>query len=144
MDTRLLILCSVFALIGCGERQNTQDVQEQYQLPSEQTSQVSPINVPSLIGVSKQVVDKQFGEPECPPKNACIYGENFEVYFVNGSSANLTLPPVDNLASYGLKLEEPEFENPAAAIVRWKTEINGRSAEVSKFENYVYVKTAEP
>jgi hypothetical protein len=134
----------VFLLTGCGERSTVDDDQVVLETPSQTTKEGLGIDVQSLIGTTKQKIDIQFGSPNCPPKNACVYDKNFEIFYVGGLAANLTLPPVEDLKSYGLVLGEPEFENQQGGIVRWQTSINGRQAEVSQFENYVYVKTAEP
>jgi hypothetical protein len=85
-----------------------------------------------------------WGEPTCPSRNACDYGNAREVYFVGGRAANLTLPPAEDLRAYGLALGAPAFENAAIGLRRWNTTIDGIPAEVSQFENYVYVKTQEP
>lgn len=100
-------------------------------------------DVKSLVGSTKDEVSAKWGTAECPPRNACIYGDNREIYYVDGRAANLTLPPVEDLRSYGLDLGAPEFENAEVGVRRWKTTINGRPAEISQFENYVYIKTAE-
>jgi hypothetical protein len=101
------------------------------------------VDVPALVGKSKNEVDAALGTPECPPKNSCVYGDRLEVYFVDNKAANFTLPVVDDLRVYGLKLGEPSFVN--TGVKRWDMELAGMPAEVSIFEgNYVYVKTVEP
>jgi hypothetical protein len=144
MDTRLIACAFALALAGCSESKTASEDIVQRKAEDESVKQATFIDVKKLIGATKKTVDAQYGSPECPPKNACVYGENFEVFYVDGLAANLTLPPVDDLKSYGMELETPAFENPQTGLVVWDSLINGQKAEIRKFKNYVYVKTAEP
>jgi hypothetical protein len=101
------------------------------------------IDVPALIGKSKDEVDAALGSPECPPKNACVYRDGLEVYFVDDKAANFTLPVINDLRAYGFTLGEPSFVN--TGVKRWEVDLAGMPAEISLFEgDYVYVKTVEP
>ncbi|QIG80198.1 hypothetical protein [Stakelama tenebrarum] len=100
-------------------------------------------DIPSMVGMSKEAIDVQWGEPNCPPKNSCEYGDKLTVYFVEGRAANFTLPPVDDVRAYGFSVGAPSFEN--TGVTRWNVDIGGLGAEISSFEdNFVYVSTVNP
>lgn len=134
MKLRCKLLPFMLCLVSCGQ------ASESPQKIEVQSS--NSIDVASLVATKKAEIDARWGVPDCPPKNSCVYTGGREVYYVNDVAANLTLPPVADLKSYGLELGEPDFEN--VGVKRWKTSINGLPAEISEFENYVYVKTVDP
>lgn len=138
---RSLFVGMALALGGCSDSREVASEQAKSEAPAKAIEASVLIDVPSLVGSTKEAIDAQFGTPECPPKNACIYADRFEVFYVDGLAANVTLPPIENLQSYGFDLGEPTFVKPG--VERWTTSINGRSAEISDFGHYVYVKTAE-
>ncbi|MEM7689577.1 MAG: hypothetical protein AAF291_11195 [Pseudomonadota bacterium] len=100
-------------------------------------------NVPSIIGMTKAAIDAEWGEPNCPPKNSCEYGDRLTVYFVEGRAANVTLPPVDDVNEYGFEVGSPSFEN--TGVIRWEIQIGEKPAQLSSFdENFVYLMTVDP
>jgi hypothetical protein len=143
--SKVLVPLLAFALISCGRQAapnvDTSDVAE--------AALVEPAHpqlrhdIPTLIGAPKSAIDAKWGQPECPPKNACVYGDKMEVYFVNGKAANFTLPPASDPSEYGFSLGEPSFTN--EGVKRWDLLLNGMPIEISSFENhYFYVKTRDP
>jgi hypothetical protein len=101
------------------------------------------INAPALIGKSRADVDSAMGaEPVCHEERSgtsCEYRPYKSAYFVDGKAANLTLPAVEDLRTYGLNLGEPDVKKPG--YEHWQTKINGRNAEVSRFADYVHILT---
>jgi hypothetical protein len=133
-------------LVACGPVPSEQNdgQAEAANVATIQQAEPLKVDIASLIGAKKVDIDALWGEPDCPPKNACVYGEMQEVFFVDGRADSVTLPPTDDLRFYGLDLGKPSFENPDAGLRVWDTEINGRGAEVRQFANYVYIKAAKP
>ena len=98
--------------------------------------------VPLIVGMTKDEIDAEWGEPNCPPKNSCEYGDRLSVYYVDGRAANITLPPVDDVAEYGFDVGTPSFEN--TGVTRWNVQIDGETAELSSFEDtFVYLRTVD-
>ncbi len=103
----------------------------------------SQFDVATILGSDKNTIDKRYGIPNCPPKNACEYGDNFDIYYHDNIAYNVTLPPTENLRDYGLYLGSPDFVNDSIGYSKWTITINNREVEVQKFIDYVYIKTKE-
>jgi hypothetical protein len=101
------------------------------------------LDVPTLVGEDRATVDAALGKPVCNKVKSglnCDYDANTSVLFAGGKAANFTLPPVNDLRVYGLKLGTPSFQN-VGYVTRWQTVIDNKPAEISSFVDYVYVKT---
>lgn len=139
----ILVLAIFFS--GCSSDESDQvDVPTQSQEISSQPSDIEVVHdIPLLIGAAKEQIDAEWGAPECPPKNSCVYGPMLEVYFVDGKAANFTLPPTDDPRRYGFEVGEPVWTN--AGDKRWEVELGEGTVELSSFDShYFYVKTKEP
>lgn len=141
---RISLFVILLPLISCTEQSvDTQRLENREAKLEQRVNSKVSLDAASLIGLSKSEIDEQFGKPQCPPKNACVYGDMFEIYFIDDLAANLTLPPVENVSSYGFIVGAPDFEKDGI-VRRWKIEGKLTSLEVSQFPNYVYVKSSEP
>lgn len=131
--TNLPVYIAALMVAACGSPQS-----------SDPEEPVVTIDARMLIGGQRADVDAVMGTPDCHEESAgtsCEYGPFTTAFFVNGKAANLTLPAVDDLRTYGLDLGEPSFQR--GDTTRWETEIGGESAEVSRFTDFVYIKTQE-
>lgn len=142
---KILAVLMAMLIAGCGPEPSS-DVQVPTMLSGDAVTSIDfelVYDIPSLIGAPKAQIDEMWGAPQCPPKNACVYGEMLEVYFVDEKAANFTLPPTENPRIYGFEVGNPVWSK--AGDSRWEVSLNGSMIELSSFNNhYFYVKSEVP
>lgn len=99
------------------------------------------VDVPALIGGSPDQIEDTLGAFTCSDESggqSCEFETPYtNVFFVNGKAANISLPWVYDMRSYGLELGEAKVDQ--AGHESWYTTINGMGFMVYRFPNYVYV-----